>query len=135
MLEKYSSICDPSIFSQYIYHSNNNNNPSGEAAFHRMTVVGPWPLHPIGERLKKGLDDSIPVTFMYGQNTWINNIYAKLIKDQRKNAKLIIVEGAGHHIYTDNAPEFNRIVLEACRVLRSAQEWNHDKSSVLYDIW
>lgn len=86
-----------------------------------MTVVGPWPLHPIGERLKKGLDESIPVTFMYGANTWINNIYAKIIKEQRKNSytNLIIVEDAGHHIYTDNAAEFNRLVLDACKVLRS----------------
>lgn len=123
LLQKYQSIVDPATFSQYIYHSNNNNNPSGEAAFHRMTVVGPWPLHPIGERLKKSLDEEIPVTFMYGANTWINNIYAKIIKEQRKNSytNLIIVEDAGHHIYTDNAPEFNRLVLDACKVLRSTR--------------
>ena len=31
LLQKYESIVDPSIIAKYIYHSNNNSNPSGEA--------------------------------------------------------------------------------------------------------
>lgn len=33
LLQKYQSIVDPAIISQYIYHCNNNSKPSGEAAF------------------------------------------------------------------------------------------------------
>lgn len=121
LLQKYDSIVEPAIFSQYIYHCNNNNNPSGEAAFHRMTAVGPWPLYPIGERLKNGLSDDVPVTFLYGKNTWMNNIYGTIIKENRPTGytNVKIVDDAGHHIYTDNAPEFNKSILDACRVLKS----------------
>lgn len=123
LLQKYQSIVDPSIISQYIYHCNNNSNPTGEEAFHRMTVVGPWPLHPVGERLRTGLSDEIPVTFMYGATTWIKP-YGTIIKEQRKNTdsytNVIVVEGAGHHIYTDNAAEFSKLVLTACEILQSS---------------
>lgn len=122
LLQKYQEIVDPSIISQYIYHCNNNSRPSGEGAFHRMTVVGPWPMHPIGERMK-ALSDDVPVTFLYGANTWMNNIYGTIIKETRPNSytNVKIVEGAGHHIYTDNLFEFNKSVLDACGVLRSKE--------------
>lgn len=124
LLQKYQSIVDPSIFSQYIYHCNNNSNPSGEAAFNRMTSVGPWPLNPVGERVKHGLKDSIPVTFLYGKNTWMNNIYGSIIREHRQKSytNVKIVDNAGHHIYTDNDAEFNKSVLDAIRVLSSKMQ-------------
>ena len=75
LLQKYNSIVDPSIFSQYIYHCNSNLNCSGEAAFHKIAFVGPcewsplghvWPINPMGERFQKGVSDEVPVTFLYG---------------------------------------------------------------------
>jgi len=42
ILQKYNSITDESVMLEYIYHCVNNNNPTGEQAFHRMTRVGPW---------------------------------------------------------------------------------------------
>jgi len=120
LLQKYQSIVDPSIISQYIYHCNNNSKPSGEEAFHKMTCVGPWPLHPIGERMK-GLNDDVPVSFLYGANTWMNKEQGSITKEYRKNCytNVKIIKNAGHHIYLDNTPEFNVSVLEACEVLRS----------------
>lgn len=124
LLQKYESIVDPSTFSQYIYHCNNNSNPSGEAAFHRMTCVGPWPRYPIGQRMKEGLSDDIPVTFLYGAKTWVSNQCANIIKEHRQSSYtyLKIVENAGHHIYTDNAPEFNKSILDACKILRTERK-------------
>lgn len=40
LLQKYDSVVDPSVMLEYIYHCVNHNNPTGEAAFHRMTRVG-----------------------------------------------------------------------------------------------
>lgn len=121
LLQKYESIVDPSIFSQYIYHCNNNSNPSGEAAFHRMTQVGPWPLKPIGQRMMQVMNDDLPVTFLYGKNTWMNNNYGTVVKENRPNSytHVEIVENSGHHIYLDNPSEFHRLVTDACRVLRT----------------
>lgn len=86
LLQKYNSIVDPSIFSQYIYHCNSNTNYSGEAAFHKLAFVGPcswsplghvWPFDPMGERMKNGLSDEVPVTFLYGGR--LSNFYQNLI--------------------------------------------------------
>lgn len=41
LLEKFKDVVDESTISHYIYHCN-NANPSGEEAFHRFTIVGPW---------------------------------------------------------------------------------------------
>lgn len=30
-----------------------------------MTTVGPWPIYPMGERMKE-IDDELPVTILYG---------------------------------------------------------------------
>ena len=86
-----------------------------------MTVVGPWPLYPIGKRIKEGLSDNVPVTFLFGKNTWIPNVYGTIIKEHRQDSytNVIVVENAGHHIYLDNAPEFNKSVLDACKILSS----------------
>lgn len=130
LLNKYNSIVEPSTFSQYIYHCNSNSNFSGEAAFHRMAFVGPcswsplghvWPIHPIGERMKNGLSDDIPVTYIYGNDTWIHKGYGGIIRDNRPNSytNVIMIDNAGHHMYTDNASEFNQTVLEACKILKS----------------
>lgn len=40
-----------------------------------MTTVGPWPLHPIGERMKM-IDDDLPITFLYGEG---KNLFLMLI--------------------------------------------------------
>jgi len=118
LLQKYQSIVDPSIFGKYVYHCNNNWNPSGEAAFHRMTVVGPWPVHPIGDRMTD-IAANIPITLLYGESSWVDNQYGAVIKQNRPNSycKVSIVPSAGHHIYTDNSHEFNRLVLEASKIL------------------
>lgn len=42
LLDKFGAFLNQSSASQYIYHCNNQTNPTGEIAFHRMTVVGPW---------------------------------------------------------------------------------------------
>jgi pimeloyl-ACP methyl ester carboxylesterase len=41
LLEKFTDVVDEFTASQYINHCN-NKNPSGEEAFHRFTIVGPW---------------------------------------------------------------------------------------------
>lgn len=42
LLDKFGAFLNQSSASQYIYHCNNQTNPTGEIAFHRMTIVGPW---------------------------------------------------------------------------------------------
>lgn len=51
-------------------------------------------------KLQHGLNDKLPVTFLYGENTWMNNAYGQIIKDSRPSSytHVEIVENAGHHV-------------------------------------
>ena len=58
------------------------------------------------------------------EQSWTSNNFGQTIKEYRENSftDFKIVEKAGHHIYTDNAPEFNKAVLQACKVLRTQKK-------------
>lgn len=105
-----------------------------------MTCIGPWPLHPIGERMKM-IDDDLPITFLYGEGmeifsqvnfvinflsleSWTSKQYGYIFKEHRdikfnSHTNVYIVPKAGHHIHADNPEEFHKIVLNACKILRS----------------
>lgn len=117
---KFESIFDDHkkrVVSEYIYHCN-NVDISGERAFHRLLKNGPWPAFPIGEKMKNNICHKIPMTFIYGANSWIENTYGGIIKASRPNSytHIAIVENAGHKVFSDNEKVFNKLVIEACRV-------------------
>lgn len=41
-----------------------------------MTTVGPWPIYPMGERIKN-IDDELPVTILYGAGEFLFYTYEK----------------------------------------------------------
>lgn len=123
LLQKYDSVADSSVMLEYIYHSVTNSNPTGELAFHRMTTIGPWPIFPIGERMKS-IDNDLPITFLYGADSWTSKSYGYIIKQHREPhnsyTDVKIIPKAGHHIYTDNPSEFHQCVMDACKILRTS---------------
>ena len=122
ILRKYESIVqDQTVIAQYIHQCNSNRNPSGEEAFRNLLEGGPWAKFPIGERMKEKLSEDIPVTFLYGAISWMNNTYGTIIEEARPNSYTHIesIQFAGHHVYSDNALDFNQFVNEACLVLKS----------------
>lgn len=122
ILRKYeNALEDQTVIAQYIHQCNSNRKSTGEEAFSNLLEGGPWAKHPIGERLKEGLQDDIPLTFLYGAKSWMDNKYGEIIKEARigNYTNIENVEFAGHHVYSDNALDFNRFVNEACLVLKS----------------
>ncbi|KAJ6648593.1 (Lyso)-N-acylphosphatidylethanolamine lipase [Pseudolycoriella hygida] len=121
ILRKYEkAVEDQNIIAQYIYQCN-SGNPSGEEGFRNLLHGGPWAKHPIGDRVLIGMQDDIPITFLYGEKSWMDNKYGEIIKAARPNSytQIEIVPYAGHHVYSDNALDFNQFVNEACKVLKS----------------
>ena len=62
----------------------------------------------------------IPTTFLYGDDDWFEWVHFKLRMDHRhallvapkmKDSKVVLVHGAGHHLYLDNPDGFNHALL------------------------
>ncbi|KAG5678627.1 hypothetical protein PVAND_008283 [Polypedilum vanderplanki] len=121
IMEKYVNVVeDPRVIATYI-HQCNTDHPSGEHAFKRLLFGGPWARHPMGERMRENFPKDLPVTFLYGAKSWMDNRYGEIIKESRPNSYTHIehVSDAGHHVYADNAEEFNKFTLDACKILKS----------------
>lgn len=131
ILKKYESVVeDQTVIAQYIHQCNSNRNPSGEEAFQNLLKGGPWAKNPIGERFKAEIKDDIPITFLYGAISWMNNTYGPIIQEARPKSYTHIesVAFAGHHVYSDNALDFNQFVNDAFKMLKSEQSSNSDLS-------
>lgn len=105
--------------SEYIYHCN-SVKISGERAFHSLLENGPWPKYPLAARMTE-LHTDIPLTFVYGQLSWIDSTPGYIIKLSRPNSytHIEVVDGAGHKVFSDDELTFNSIVLKACKILKS----------------
>ena len=124
IVEKFESVFEDhqkKTVSEYIYHCNNIRN-TGEQAFHRLLHNGPWAAKPIGERVKNQICHSIPMTFIYGAISWIDSSTGTDIQAARPNSytNVEIVENAGHKVFSDNEKVFNKLVIEACKTLKTS---------------
>ncbi|PIO55617.1 hydrolase, alpha/beta domain protein [Teladorsagia circumcincta] len=100
---------NPDDIYEYLYHCN-AQKPTGETAFKGMTLPFGWAKRPMMRRFN-GIDDSVPVTFIYGSKSWIDPGPAFDIQAQRNGyVDVQIIRGAGHHVYADAPDAFNEVV-------------------------
>lgn len=121
IVEKYEHVVEKhdKTIAKYVYHCNTKKT-TGELAFKHLLDIGAYPLHPMGERMLKELKEEIPVTIIFGDDSWIENDFGFEIKEGRTVNNYTHIENiaAGHQLFSDNAVEFNRIVLDACKILK-----------------
>lgn len=127
IVEKYENVVEKHdrTIAKYVYHCNTKET-TGEHAFRNLLDVGAYPKRPMGDRVLKELSDDIPVTIIFGNESWIDNSYGPVIKEGRPEKSYTHIENiaAGHQLFSDNAEEFNRIVLDACKILKSQKDKN-----------
>uniref|UniRef100_A0A452DRT7 (Lyso)-N-acylphosphatidylethanolamine lipase n=1 Tax=Capra hircus TaxID=9925 RepID=A0A452DRT7_CAPHI len=89
--------------------------PSGETAFKAMMESFGWARRPMLERIHLIRKD-VPITMIYGANTWIDTSTGKKVKLQRPDSYVrdLEIEGASHHVYADQPHIFNAVVEEIC---------------------
>ncbi|XP_052503096.1 (Lyso)-N-acylphosphatidylethanolamine lipase isoform X2 [Budorcas taxicolor] len=111
---KFADFFDDDTISEYIYHCN-AQNPSGETAFKAMMESFGWARRPMLERIHLIRKD-VPITMIYGANTWIDTSTGKKVKLQRPDSYVrdLEIEGASHHVYADQPHIFNAVVEEIC---------------------
>ena len=129
LLRKFESIFDTEeenfeVVSNYMFHSN-AQDPTGESAFHSLMEGFAWAKTPMFPRLAK-LDPNIPVTALYGGNSWVSSIseddFVNTANRETSYTRVKIIENASHHVYADQVVEFNREVLDACNISESDEK-------------
>lgn len=90
--------------------------PSGEYAITRLLAMGALARMPLIDRVNKQLQ--CPSMWIYGDRDWMDatagvELVENLNRTGNSNQKseFHIVEKAGHHLYLDNAPQFNKLIL------------------------
>ena len=125
IVEKYENVVEKhdETISKYVYHCNSQKN-TGELAFKHLLEIGHWPKFPMCDRIDQLCDD-IPLTIIFGENSWLtanwSNTYGPRLKEQRKESRYTQIEyiEAGHQLFSDDSKKFNRIVNEACEILKT----------------
>jgi len=124
LISKFSDLFETEeemkrVVPNYIYHCN-VHYPSGESAFHSLMKGFAWAQNPMLPRLKS-LDVNVPLTALYGSDSWITAIPEEELKEVRgldsttsAYTKMRLINDAGHHVYA-NAPQFDYRVLQACQ--------------------
>lgn len=122
IVEKYENVVEKhdKTIAKYVYHCN-TKKITGELAFKHLLDIGAYPQRPMNDRMIDGLKEEIPVTIIFGDESWIENDFGPVIKESRSVNSYTHIEhiAAGHQLFSDNAEEFNRIVLDACKLLKS----------------
>lgn len=121
IVEKYENVIEnhDKTIAKYVYHCNSQKH-TGELAFKHLLEVGHWPKFPMCDRLDQ-LCDKIPMTVIFGEDSWLDNSYGPRLKEIRHDTSYTHIEyiEGGHQLFSDNANEFNRIVNEACEILKT----------------
>ncbi|KAG7380552.1 Alpha/beta hydrolase domain-containing protein 4 [Phytophthora pseudosyringae] len=89
---------------------------SGEVAMHSHLLPGAYAKRPLCEMLTPE-NIQIPITFLYGGGPdWMSSSNGEKVAkvfDGKQSVKVVLVPGAGHQLFMDNAPAFNEMLLEA----------------------
>lgn len=99
------------LFAEYMYHMTADIG-SGEFALGTIMRPGAWAKEPLHARLR---DLQMPVTFIYGQNDWMDYRNAEeAAENMVVPVKILRIPDSGHQLYLENPDEFNRAVVEEC---------------------
>lgn len=130
IVEKYENVVEKhdKTIAKYVYHCN-TKKITGEYAFRDLLDIGVYPKFPMCDRLQEQeLCQKIPLTCIFGAESWLDTSFGPSLKEIRPNSYTHVeyIELAGHQLFSDNASEFNRLVIEACNVLKSSSIEEND---------
>ncbi|CAG8502699.1 2798_t:CDS:2 [Ambispora gerdemannii] len=92
----------------YIYHISLAPG-SGEYALSKILAPGAFARKPLIHRLSQL---KMPTTFLYGENDWMDYRAAEeAATTMSVPTKVIRIPRAGHHLYLDNPPDFDKAVV------------------------
>uniref|UniRef100_A0A182J3G5 AB hydrolase-1 domain-containing protein n=1 Tax=Anopheles atroparvus TaxID=41427 RepID=A0A182J3G5_ANOAO len=107
-------VPDGRIVADYL-HLVNAQKPSGETGFCAIQKNFGWPINPMLRRVDQ-IEPTIPMTFIYGSESWIDFEAGKVTKEKRpgSHVEVKIIDQASHNLYADFPEIFNQHVNDAC---------------------
>ncbi|XP_022060806.1 (Lyso)-N-acylphosphatidylethanolamine lipase [Acanthochromis polyacanthus] len=114
---KFEDLFDDDTMTEYIYHCN-AQTPSGEVGFRAMAASLGWAKNPMLERVDQ-LSPSIPVTMLYGAQSWVDSSSGNRVAEIRgqANTRVLLINQASHHVYADQPEQFNKVVENICKTV------------------
>ena len=84
---------------------------SGEDAFHYLQIPVAWAKRPMLKRIDTELDPSVPITFIYGNRSWMDPSTGEKVRELRPNSYVRVyrIARTGHHAHAEKFEEFNQI--------------------------
>ncbi|KAG0375516.1 hypothetical protein BGX24_008977 [Mortierella sp. AD032] len=107
---RFTGPFGPSLdLNNYIYHISSKSG-SGEYALATILAPGAYARWPLMDRLR---DLTMPTAFLYGESDWMDYRAAeKARRTMTVPTVLMRIPNAGHHLYLDNPPAFDKAVLQ-----------------------
>lgn len=111
-------VNDKKMIAQYL-HQCNIRRPTGETAFATIMDCLFWAKNPMIRRIKQ-LDEQIPLTFIYGHKSIIQQVDEMELKLLRPKSyiKINVMINSGHEVYCKQFKEFNQIIKETCKIIK-----------------
>uniref|UniRef100_H2ZBC3 AB hydrolase-1 domain-containing protein n=1 Tax=Ciona savignyi TaxID=51511 RepID=H2ZBC3_CIOSA len=108
------SVIDENAVFEYIYQCN-AQNPTGEIGFRNMNRNLGYAYRPMLARIC-GISTNIPITFIYGKESWIISESGEKAKAlmPNHNVRVYLIDNASHNVHADQPAAFNRIVCNLC---------------------
>ncbi|RLN49075.1 hypothetical protein BBJ29_006865 [Phytophthora kernoviae] len=98
------------------WYNNWGLEKSGEIAMHSHLLPGVYAKKPLCVMLTPETI-KVPITFMYGGSPdWMTASHGEKLAETfagKQSVEVVIVPGAGHQVFMDNAPAFNELLLSA----------------------
>lgn len=89
---------------------------SAELSACTILESGAYAKSPLCRRLPQV---NVPVTFVYGEKDWIDVAHGREAAEMMSvPTQVIVAPNAGHHLYFDNAPFFNSVVIDHIKSLK-----------------
>ena len=92
---------------------------SGEDAFYHLQVPVAWAKRPMLNRIDPELDPSVPISFIYGNRSWMDPSTGEKVRELRtlSYVRVYRIARAGHHVHADKPEEFNQAVNNVLKIV------------------
>ena len=89
-----------------------------------MQILFGWSVMPMLNRLEAELDANVPITFIYGARTWMDNSSGDMARECRPDSYVDVqyIHRAGHHVHADQPEKFNAAVNEVCSLVDAGMD-------------